>query len=157
MDINLVKEGIIVGASDAADSIKEAVLWLGRSIREGFSALAEIIAQCWESISVFVCESAVTIADFSNEYVFPWLKEASISTFSFLRSPAGVAFVGVGTGVGCAIIADLCDTSTVTNGQAVREHPYLATAFRVGALLSFLGAGISIGYGTVNGFEAPLI
>ena len=156
MDVNLVKEGTEVGASNAMDSIKEAVQWLGRTISEGFSALAEIIAKCWDSVSAFVCESAITIADFTNETVFPFLKEAGICTLSFLRSPAGPAFVGIGAGIGCAVVGDLCDSTTVKNGQVVREQPYLATAFRVGSLLSFLGAGIFVGYGIVEGFDGPL-
>jgi hypothetical protein len=157
MDINLVKEGIVSGVSNAAETIKEAVVWLGRTICEGCSALAEIIANCWNYVSTFVCESAVSIADFTVEHAFPWIKDASITTFSFLRSPAGLAFVGMGAGVGCAFVAEVSDTHVVRSGQVVRENPILATAFRVGAFMSFLAAGISIGYGAVNGFHESVI
>jgi len=157
MDINLVKESIVIGASNAAETIKEAVLWLGRTICEGFSALGELIAKCWDSVSTFACESATTIAHFTHEHVFPCIQDASISTFTFLRTPAGMAFVASGTGVGLAIAGDLCDTSTVTRGQAVRNNPYFTTALRVGAFVSFFAAGVSIGYGAVNGLNTPLI
>ncbi len=121
MTLPAVNSGITEGLS-VGETVNNAALWLGRTIKEGFIAFGEAIKNAWNA-------------------ALPHLQDGAIKTFEFLKTPAGFALLG---GIIGAVLGVAAET--------VNEKKSVAIALRVAAAAAFVGMGIAIGVGIYQGF-----
>lgn len=127
MAFPIVKGSVSEGFSNFIEAVKNGVFWLGRVIKEGCIKLGEAIKAAWDS-------------------AYPYLKDAALKTFEFLKTPAGFSVLGGLIGIALGVSA-----------EAVNEKKHVAIALRVAAAAAFVGAGIAIGIGITYGFLTPVV